>query len=204
MATKTELNKCIIVPGLYDSGDDHWQTWIERQLPRSARIAIEDWSIPNLEGWVDAISALVHETPPSQQVYLVAHSFGCLAGYAAARRLGERISGALFVAPSDPLNVALPDSMFASRLPFRSIVVASEDDAWMSLRRARGFAEVWRSEFVNAGCAGHINVASGFGPWPEGLCLLQSLTADKDLPRDVLLGAPFTTSLCLEGAAAEF
>jgi predicted alpha/beta hydrolase family esterase len=41
------------------------------------------------------------------------------------------------------------------------------------LERARQFAEVWGSEFVNIGAAGHINTASGYGEWPEGLALLQ-------------------------------
>lgn len=202
MVANLKQSRCIIVPGLYDSGDSHWQTWIEQCTPGAARISIEDWSVPNLGGWVDAISALVRETPISNEVFLVAHSFGCLAAYAAARKLGGRVSGALFVAPSDPLNVALPDSVFASRLPFRSIVVASEDDPWMSLRRAREFAQTWNSAFVNAGFAGHINVASGYGPWRDGLCLLQSLTAGEDLPRDVMLGAPFTKSLCQESRLA--
>jgi predicted alpha/beta hydrolase family esterase len=60
-------------------------------------------------------------------------------------------------------------------LPFPSIVVASEDDPWVSLERAGFFAERWGSRFQNIGKAGHINLAAGFGPWPQGLELLQQL-----------------------------
>jgi predicted alpha/beta hydrolase family esterase len=33
----------------------------------------------------------------------------------------------------------------------------------------------WGSEFMMIGEAGHINSASGFGDWPEGLALLNTL-----------------------------
>ena len=38
-----------------------------------------------------------------------------------------------------------------------------------SLERARDMAQSWGSELVEAGDAGHINVDSGHGPWPDGL-----------------------------------
>jgi predicted alpha/beta hydrolase family esterase len=62
-----------------------------------------------------------------------------------------------------------------SRLPFQTIVVASENDPAVSLHRARLFAQAWGSEFVNAGVCGHIEEKSGFGPWPGGHLLLERL-----------------------------
>lgn len=196
--------RCLIVPGLHDSGTDHWQTWIEERMPGSARIAMNDWSLPRLEPWIASIRKSVDALPACERVFLVAHSFGCLAGYAAALQLRGRIAGALFVAPSDPLNVALPDSVFKHRLSFPSVVVASEDDAWMSLGRARDFARLWGSAFVNAGIAGHINVASGFGPWPEGLCLLQRLIdgAEPSVEAIRLPGSALVEKPCGEFAGA--
>ena len=58
------------------------------------------------------------------------------------------------------------------RLPFPSIVVASTNDEYVSVARAREFAEWWGSELVLIGDAGHINGASGYGPWPEGEAML--------------------------------
>ena len=60
-------------------------------------------------------------------------------------------------------------------LPFPSIVVASEDDPYVSMARARQFAEAWGSRIENIGPAGHINAESGLGNWPDGLALLESL-----------------------------
>lgn len=60
-------------------------------------------------------------------------------------------------------------------LPFPSLVVASEDDAYVSLAGAKAFADAWGSRFVNVGAAGHINSDSGLGAWPEGRALLETL-----------------------------
>jgi predicted alpha/beta hydrolase family esterase len=41
---------------------------------------------------------------------------------------------------------------------------------------AGAYARAWGSELVRLQNAGHINIESGFGAWPLGLALLQSLT----------------------------
>jgi predicted alpha/beta hydrolase family esterase len=65
--------------------------------------------------------------------------------------------------------------MPAVRLPFPSIVVASDDDIYMTAERAQAFARAWGSRFVALSGAGHINADAGFGEWPEGLALLDEL-----------------------------
>ena len=55
------------------------------------------------------------------------------------------------------------------------MVVASTTDPLVSVPRARGFAADWGADFQLAGDAGHINAASGHGPWPEGLLMLGEL-----------------------------
>jgi len=41
-------------------------------------------------------------------------------------------------------------------------------------------ADRWGSLLINAGRSGHINVESGFGPWPDGLNMLRSLQRVQD------------------------
>jgi predicted alpha/beta hydrolase family esterase len=60
-------------------------------------------------------------------------------------------------------------------LPFRSILVASDNDEYITIDRAEAFARAWGSGLVRAGRAGHINTDAGFGAWPEGERLLASL-----------------------------
>ena len=55
------------------------------------------------------------------------------------------------------------------------MLVASSNDPYCPIRRAGAYARAWGSELVRLQNAGHINVEAGFGPWPLGLALLQSL-----------------------------
>ncbi len=96
----------------------------------------------------------------------------------------ETLPGALLVAPADPeRRSVLAD--FApvpyQPLPYRSIIVASSNDPYCPVRTAGAYARAWGSEFVRLQMAGHINIEAGFGPWPLGLALLQSLTGDSSL-----------------------
>mgnify|MGYP000208022023 CR=1 FL=1 len=61
------------------------------------------------------------------------------------------------------------------RLPFRSVLVASQDDPFCRFERACQFAQAWGSQCTDHGHAGHINADSGLGSWPEGHVLLQDL-----------------------------
>jgi predicted alpha/beta hydrolase family esterase len=56
-------------------------------------------------------------------------------------------------------------------------VVASQDDPYVTLARARAFAGAWGAAFVDAGPRGHLNAASGLGDWPEGRRHLEALLA---------------------------
>ena len=48
------------------------------------------------------------------------------------------------------------------------MLVASSDDPYATIEFSREFARDLGAQFVDAGAAGHINVESGHGPWPEG------------------------------------
>ncbi|QTQ37759.1 RBBP9/YdeN family alpha/beta hydrolase [Aromatoleum petrolei] len=90
----------LIVPGFHGSGPDHWQTWLERRLPDARRVRGVDWEAPVLARWAAAVRREIDESAHS--VWLVAHSFGCLASVVAAADRPERVAAALLVAPADP------------------------------------------------------------------------------------------------------
>jgi uncharacterized protein len=115
---------------------------------------------------------------------VVAHSLGCctVAHWAAA---GGRARGALLVAPSDVEATSFPPGtvgfapMPTEGLPFRTIVVASDDDQYVTPARAAAFAKAWGARLVTIGRAGHINSASGLGSWLDGQRLLEELLAPR-------------------------
>ncbi len=170
----------LIVPGLFNSEPDHWQSHWERAIPGAERVDQTDWERPTLGDWTAGLMEAVRRRPGA---ILVAHSLGCaLVGHLAAIRGARGIAGAFLVAPAD-VNRQGPAGRLLegfspiprARLPFPSMVVASRDDPYVEIDRAQAFARGWGSTFIDLGRAGHINVASGHGPWPKGRALLRDL-----------------------------
>ncbi|MBO9517524.1 MAG: alpha/beta hydrolase [Porphyrobacter sp.] len=173
----------LLVPGLFNSGPDHWQTQWEGQLPNSARVELGLWDDPQRNAWVNQLNLAIHSA--GRPVILVAHSLGChaVSWWAEYERPDPNgpVKGALLVAPPEVENPGLDDRLarFApvvkQSLPFPSIVVASRDDPYIAFGRARRLARIWKSRFVDAGWLGHINSDSNLREWPFGLFLLRQL-----------------------------
>lgn len=162
----------LILAGLWNSGPDHWQTHWERKHPEWKRAPHRDWNNPECDEWVAEVDAAIADCEGAP--ILVAHSLGCVTvAKWAASGSPLKIAGAFLVAPSDVDAPSYPveagfQPMPMEKLPFPSIVVASSNDQYVTLERARAFAAAWGSKFVEIGEAGHINGASGHGEWPEG------------------------------------
>ena len=169
----------IIVPGWRDSGPGHWQSLWAEQLSDTERVRQDDLITPSRHTWVASITKAILEQPGP--VVIVAYSLGCIATAYLPPEAAARISGALLVAPSDPERRSVLADFSPvpyQPLPYRSVLVASSNDPFCPVRLAGAYARAWGSEFVRLQNAGHINVEAGFGPWPLGLALLQSLTSD--------------------------
>ncbi len=177
--------RVLIVPGLGGSGPEHWQTRWEALYPLTLRVAQRDWDKPEPEAWLEVLGAAIEAA--REPTVLVAHSLGCaLVAHAAQRPFAAQISAALLVAPADvdsPAHTPAETRGFAPMpmipLPFPAAVVASEDDPYVTLARARGFAAAWGATFVDAGPRGHLNAASGLGDWPDGRRYLEALLAAR-------------------------
>ena len=174
------MSRVLVLPGLFGSGEGHWQRhWLKDQAD-SRLIEQDDWNHPRLEDWMTKLVLALEE---AGEAYIVAHSLGCLlAARLAGSSAASRVKGALLVAPCDlsatevlhPGHIAF-GPMPTAVIPFPSITVGSLDDIYMSLDRLSLFGRLWQSEVRNIGLAGHINVASGFGRWTAGYALLEKL-----------------------------
>ena len=174
------MTRILIIPGWRDSGPGHWQSLWAHALPGAVRVQQDDWITPSRSAWVTSITRtiLAQDGP----VVVVAHSLGCIATTHLPPEATERIKGALLVAPADPERRGILADFAPvpyQALPYRSIIVASSNDPFCPVRTAGAYARAWGSEFVRLQKAGHINVESGFGAWPLGLALLQSLTGEN-------------------------
>jgi predicted alpha/beta hydrolase family esterase len=169
----------LTLPGIGGSGPQHWQSLWENEYG-FIRIEQQDWDTPVRADWVANIQNAVSKYGP-QDIILVGHSAVCGAIIAWAQQHQTKIKGALLVAPADADADTFPPGTTGFspipliRLPFPSIVVTSTNDYFVTVDRAKQFADAWGSEFINIGEAGHINVASGYGEWDAGLKILKRL-----------------------------
>ncbi|WP_105102903.1 RBBP9/YdeN family alpha/beta hydrolase [Microbulbifer pacificus] len=176
----------LIIPGLRDHVEDHWQTILASKLNkvRSVPPLTENKldcaaRIENIQREIDRIDG---------DIIFVAHSAGCLMVAHWAARYTREIKGALLAAPPDlsaswPSNYPTPDSLRAhgwdplprTPLPFPSILAASSNDYLASFPAAAQMAEDWGSRLVNLGEVGHLNPAAGYGPWAMAEVYVEAL-----------------------------
>jgi hypothetical protein len=162
----------LILPGIGNSGPDHWQSRWQANLSTARRVIQRDWDAPTRASWVETIEREIARCV--RPAVCVTHSLGGVALLFAAPHIAENVAGAFIVAPpseetlrergADPAFLPFP----RQRLPFPSLFVASRDDPYATFDSSRRLALDLGSQFVDAGSAGHINVESGHGPWPEG------------------------------------
>lgn len=176
----------LLLPGWTTPSDDLWLSRWSRQLSSARLVEQTDWETPRIDDWTAAIvQAVARATRP---VVLIAHSCGVSAvAHAGSQLPAGSVHGALLVAPPD---LAAHDIWPATHggfhpvprdpLPFPSLVLYSENDPYCSVDRAQAFASDWGARSKSVGALGHINTASGQGPWPEGTLALAHFM--KSLP----------------------
>ncbi|WP_322023840.1 RBBP9/YdeN family alpha/beta hydrolase [Burkholderia sp. BCC1977] len=178
----------LIVPGLRDHVEDHWQTHLERRLPNARSVAPLEADKLSRAARVAALDAALAAI--DGPVILVAHSAGVMIAVHWALRASRAIEGALLAAPADldtpmPAGYPAPDALDAHGwtpvptrpLPFPSIVAASRNDPLARFERTQALAAGWGSRLVDLGEVGHLNPASGFGEWSDAERLIDEVAA---------------------------
>ena len=178
----------IVLPGIGNSGPQHWQSLWQNQHPDWIRLAPSSWETPQLDDWMHALERAIAQA--KDRPLLLAHSLACLLVVHWAARTpdaAQKISGAMLVAAPDPDSAIFPAAAASFRhvpdqsLPFPAMLVASSDDPYSDIRLAQRKAAVWGCEFVAAGAIGHINAGSHLGEWQQGYSLLS-----RCLNRDIV------------------
>lgn len=186
----------LIVPGLNGSPNGHWQDHWLKDDPSAKRVDQDDRHCPVLADWLSRLEAALATV---EEAYVVAHSLGCvLIANMARRPLAAKIKAALMVAPASLEKVELLHpcivrfgSFPTLHLPFPSLVVGSTTDPYMDADEVTQTARLWGSDLINLGDVGHLNIASGFGRWPEGYSLLDQLrSSDENSGRDAVIRIP--------------
>ena len=174
----------LILPGLGNSGVDHWQSYWCLAFRNATRVLQDEWDAPVLSDWLTRLDAAI--AGGTRPAVLICHSLSCsLAAHWAARNDKGRVVAAFLVAPADVEPGAYARQRTQLRAdPARAVsrcrrlVVASTDDPYVTLRRARRL----RARAGAAISAMPANLATsirtrGSAFWPQGLLMLGQLLA---------------------------
>jgi uncharacterized protein len=176
----------LIVPGLRDHVPQHWQTLLAAQLPRV--VSVPPMGRDDLDCGV-RVAAIEHAAQAVDgPLIIVAHSGGCIMVAHWAQQTRRPVLGALLATPPD-FDTPMPEGYPAidaltlggwlpvprKVLPFPSIVAASRNDPLGRFVRVSALAHDWGSRVVDIGEAGHLNPASGYGPWPLAHAFIEQL-----------------------------
>ncbi|MEG2921329.1 MAG: alpha/beta hydrolase [Acinetobacter sp.] len=180
----------VIVPGVGGSEAQHWQSWLQQQLVSSSRVQQKNWDRPVLSEWVAQFVKTVAAVKAPIQI--VAHSFGCLTSVAALAEhpeLSAKVKNLVLVAPANPARFGEAGFARHSLTDYKqyfhqlnidvpTTLLISENDPWLGYFDALQLAQAWKLTPINLGQVGHINVASGFGPFPD---ILNYMLPEKKL-----------------------
>ena len=190
------MSTLLLVPGLRDRTDKHWQPLLGMKLMWSRPVrSVPPAGRENID--LAARVAAIQDALESIQgeVTIVAHSAGVLmlAHWARQYRRAD-IVGALLATPADletPMPAGYPTLAALQKngwlpvprqlLPFPTIVAASSNDPLASLVRVEKLASDWGSDLIQVGRVGHLNPAWGFGEWPLAELLIARLDRNSPL-----------------------
>lgn len=159
---------------------DHWQHWLADELESLGHTVdypqLSEPDDPDLATWKSEIRA--HYAALEGPVTVICHSLACLAWLSLLQDPDPIAPARLaLVAPPAASKVRAEREIAAFAWKPKatmlnagsSVLIASDNDSWLPKGAGTEFAEHLDAEFVVMAGAGHINPASGFGPWPQML-----------------------------------
>jgi predicted alpha/beta hydrolase family esterase len=189
----------LILHGYEGSGPEHWQSWLADRLRRAGEtVAYPDLPspfAPALPAWRATLEEELRSLPEEPTV--IAHSIACILWLhhcAPSAPSGGRAARVLLVAPPSlaaaplPLRSFFPAPIVRERVAAaagETRLVCAPDDPYCPEDAAVVYGRPLGLEVDVLAGAGHINVESGYGPWPaaEAWCYgASAITSSRIAP----------------------
>ncbi|UAK16979.1 RBBP9/YdeN family alpha/beta hydrolase [Sporolactobacillus terrae] len=168
----------LVLHGLGGSKGGHWQEWLTESLKRKGKKVwfpqFSDWDRPLKNVWLNQLNRTLEQIP-DEPLTVVAHSLGCILWiHYAAQRLSRRIDRVIMVCPPSPYHkkaeiqdfFPLPEAKQSlAAAAKKSLFVLSTNDPFLPQADMGHFLTYCLPCFIIPE-QGHINLDSGYGPWP--------------------------------------
>lgn len=180
------MRSFLILHGLGGSGPTHWQAWLYQELLKRGEKAyfpdFPDKDHPDKAAWLERLNSIFLKIPKEEEIIVVAHSLACINWFHyAASGLTRSIKKVILVAPPsaflehEPIKafLNLPDNKEdIAKAAEKTLLILSSNDPYCSAQDAPQYLDLGIPCIILPNM-GHINVDSGFGPWPWmlDLCL---------------------------------
>jgi predicted alpha/beta hydrolase family esterase len=169
----------VILHGWQGSGPDHWQSRLATTLHEAGREvrypSMPDPDRPELDAWLAALDDALAGLPDSG-FDVVAHSLGAVLWlhHVGAESPAPRPARVALVSPPSAAADLPAASFFPPPLDVGlvrhaaggTVLVAGDDDPYLTEGIADAYARPLKIATTVLPGAGHINVESGYGPWP--------------------------------------
>jgi predicted alpha/beta hydrolase family esterase len=169
----------LFLHGWQGSEPEHWQRRLAAALADGGHdVRFPDFTDPDepdLDVWLGELRGELGRLAPAETTVL-AHSLGCYLWLRHAADAPAPVDRVLLVAPPAPeavlaigaIDLPEPDRAALARAARSTELVYGDDDPYWPGGAAPFAAALGLRARVLAG-KGHVNVAAGFGPWPEAL-----------------------------------
>lgn len=168
----------LILYGLGGSGPDHWQSWLARGLSARGETvhypSLPNPEHPDKEQWLDYLAQTMDAIPEDEELTVVAHSLACILWFHYAAQGVRRKAERVFLVAPPSVHTRLEEVASFFPVPDRleevqhaaaqTLLILSTNDPYCSLEDALVYQKTGVSSLTLPGM-GHINVASGYGPW---------------------------------------
>lgn len=179
----TRTAPTVILHGWQGSTGEHWQVWLADQLRMAERDVrfpeLPDPDHPQLDTWLAALRSTIADLP-ADGYDVVAHSLGAILWlhHVSTPHESPRPARVALVAPVSPSRV-IPELASFYPVPLDidqvrrgadgTVLVAGDADPYTPEGIADAYARPLKISTTVVPGAGHINVESGYGPWPAML-----------------------------------
>ena len=172
----------VIVHGWQGNEAEHWQTWLAGQLADAGREVrypdLPDAATPGLDAWRGALHHALHGLP-DDGFDVLCHSLGVLLWlHHVHAATGPRPARVALVAPPSP-HTGIPELAAFLPVPLEidalrhaadgTVLICSDNDPYCPEGAALAYGRAVKLPTTVLPGAGHINVESGYGPWPAVL-----------------------------------